>query len=379
MKKFHLLFPLLLALLLANCSKKQHYTVTGSLGKLDSPATVYLLEVRDRAYVVRDSAILNNGKFTFKGAIDTVIGVQLALNREGTGHELGTEYKGFFLEQGDIIVADGNGNLREAVISGTPNNDAKIRLYEEVTSPLNHLRAKLTKKQEQVTSERGESEAFKAELGTTEEQIMEYGKSLVSDFIFKYPNVMVSLYELGHLADVEDYDKVALLYNSLSDEIKQHPIGQEFAIRLEKLKKFTVGSVMPEFALPDTSGRPVSSSDFNGQYLLVDLWAAWCTPCRAENPNLVALYNKYHDKNFNILGVSLDDSQENWLAAIQKDGLTWTQVSDLKLWQSKAVEHFGISSIPTNYLIDPSGKIIARDLHGQALRTKLKELLEEGT
>lgn len=136
---------------------------------------------------------------------------------------------------------------------------------------------------------------------------------------------------------------------------------------------------MPEFTLPDTAGNPVSSSDFKGQYLLIDLWAGWCAPCRAENPNLVAAYHKYKDRNFNVLGVSLDNSREEWLAAIKKDSLTWPQVSDLKLWNSAAVAHFGISGIPANYLVDPSGKIIAKDLRGQALWVKLDELLEKGT
>lgn len=370
--------PLLSALLFVNCSKRQQYTVKGSLdGELDSPATVYLLEIKDQMVIVRDSTILDKGKFAFKGDIDTIIGVQLALNREGTGYELATEYKGLFLEQGAINVTGSNGSLREATISGTLNNDAALRLDTEVSLPLREMRAELAKKQEQATPEMLEDDVFKADLAAAEEQYLTHGTKLTGDFIEANPDVIVSLRQLMGIAGIETNERVESLYNNLSTELKQSPFGQELAAKISRLKLFEVGGILPELTLPDTSGQPISSSDFKGQYLLVDLWAAWCAPCRRENPNLVALYNKYHDKSFNILGISLDDSREEWLAAIQKDGLTWPQVSDLKRWQSEAIAHFGISSIPTNYLIDPSGKIIARDLHGQALRNKLEELLEE--
>lgn len=379
MKKSHPTLLLLAVLLLVNCSEQQHYTIDGSLGELDSPATIYLLEVEDRTSILLDSVVLQKGKFKLKGNTDKLISRLLALDENGTGYQQTLPHISLFLEAGVITVENDDSNLHEAVIKGTPNNDAKLLLDEQVSTPLRRMRAELAQKREQASLEMQENDAFLQELATEEEQIMERYKKLVFDFIYNHPDVMVSLYELGGLADVEDYDKVELLYNNLSDELKQHDLGQQLATRLKTLKSLAIGSPMPEFTLPDTSGNPVSSSDFEGQYLLIDLWAAWCAPCRVENPNLVALYNTYHDKNFNILGVSLDESREDWLAAIQKDGLTWTQVSDLKYWESAAMKHFGISSIPTNYLLDPSGKIIARDLHGQALRNKLEELLAEGT
>src|SRR5690606_23321862 len=128
----------------------------------------------------------------------------------------------------------------------------------------------------------------------------------------------------------------------------------------------------------DTTGKPVSLSDFRGQYVLLDFWASWCGPCRAENPNIVKAFNKYKDKNFTVLGVSLDAKEQNaaWLAAIKKDNLTWTQVSDLKGWENEVAKQYGIRAIPQNYLIDPSGKIIAKNVRGGALERTLQGILK---
>ena len=137
-----------------------------------------------------------------------------------------------------------------------------------------------------------------------------------------------------------------------------------------------IGRQAPELTLPDTQGHQVSLSSFKGKYLLVDFWASWCGPCRAENPNVVQAYSQFKNKNFAILGVSLDKEKDAWLEAIRSDGLTWTHVSDLKFWQSKAVEVFQFNGIPFNVLIDPQGKIIAQGLRGEELESKLKQVLQ---
>jgi peroxiredoxin len=131
----------------------------------------------------------------------------------------------------------------------------------------------------------------------------------------------------------------------------------------------------PEISLPDANGKMVSLSSFKGKYVLVDFWASWCGPCRNENPNLVAAYQKFKDKNFAILGVSLDEGKEEWLQAVKDDGLAWTQISDLKKWQSDVVSQYKFESIPFNVLLDPTGKIIASSLRGSDLDKKLTELL----
>lgn len=157
-------------------------------------------------------------------------------------------------------------------------------------------------------------------------------------------------------------------------ELPNSSYTKELVEKVESFRKLAIGSPAPEIALPNPDGKIVPLSSFKGKYVMIDFWAAWCRPCRAENPNVVRMYNAYHDKGFEILGVSLDRKKESWIKAIAEDQLTWAQVSDLKYFESDAAQLYQINSIPATYLIGPDGTIVAKNLRGPELEAKLKEI-----
>ena len=167
-----------------------------------------------------------------------------------------------------------------------------------------------------------------------------------------------------------------LLTNEEAGPVIQKKFQELSQKKAQEPKIGDIGTVIPDFEQNDVNGNPVNIKSFRGKYVLVDFWASWCGPCRGENPNVVSAFKKYSSKNFTVLGVSLDKTKDPWLQAIANDGLTWTHVSDLKGWTNAVAQKFGINSIPQNFLIDPNGVIIGRNLRGPDLESKLESVLK---
>jgi peroxiredoxin len=196
----------------------------------------------------------------------------------------------------------------------------------------------------------------------------------VKDKIRKMGTSIALLQAVNYLEKEQEFLFIDSVANVIDKEVPDYQIKREFIIEVERLRKLAIGAPAPEIALPDPEGNIIKLSSFRGSYVLIDFWAAWCGPCRKENPNILKLYKKYHDKGFEVYGVSLDKNKEDWLQAIEKDGLIWPQVSDLKYFQSIAVQDYNIGQIPFNYLIDREGNIIGKNMHGKNLEDKLAEL-----
>lgn len=214
-----------------------------------------------------------------------------------------------------------------------------------------------------------------------EERFAAKRDSVYLDFLASYPNSQVSFDLMKQIARPnllsQRYEEMSQIYTNMASVWRDSEDGQRVARLLLGAKKLGLGKDAIDFTMNDVSGKPVSLSDFRGQYVLLDFWASWCIPCRAENPHLVEAFEKFKDKNFTILGVSLDkeSGKQQWIDAIEKDGLPWIHVSDLKGFDNAAAQSYDVQSIPINYLIDPKGKIVAVGLRGDQLMKKLENIL----
>lgn len=282
------------------------------------------------------------------------------------------------LNQSDVeINADGNSMTGFAEIKGSPDHDLIFKIQQIMNNfQSSPEMAKLEKEFTEASTAKNTAKV--EELQYEYMKVLSKAHVLISDILKDQPASLgvINLLQQNNILDRDKYFDVYLITaDKLKKEWPDYDLAKEFISMVDKMKSTAIGQTTPEIELPNPEGQVVKLSSLRGKYVLVDFWAKWCGPCRRENPNVVKAYNKFKDKGFEVYGVSLDRNKEDWVQAIQEDGLTWTQVSDLKYFESKAAADYNISAIPFSILVDPQGKIIAKNLRGAALDKKLEEVL----
>jgi len=363
MKKIVFLLAVITALWA--CNKTPRYTISGHLDGTRA-GMVFLSHQKDGKVVHVDSTENKDGNFTMTGTLDHPDIYYLQV-KDKRGYLL------LFLENSNIKITGNVDSLWFAKAEGSPYQD-DYNAYQELLKPYEAQYKKLYGmwQQAKMLGNKAMVKQVEAQYDSVGKQQQEVDKK----FMEEHPNSLVSPYLLRSLAYDMEGEEIENYLSQMDTSFRNIEFVETLKEWAAAKKRVAIGRSAIDFTLNDTTGHPVTLSDLYGNYILIDFWAAWCSPCRAENPNLVKTFKKYHKKGFDVIGVSLDDNKKDWVEAIQKDGLLWTQVSDLKGWKADVAKMYGVRSIPSNFLLDKDGKVIGKNLRGDALKEKLSELLD---
>ncbi|MGB7394729.1 MAG: TlpA disulfide reductase family protein [Pricia sp.] len=362
---------------LAACNQQpEGFTLQGNLtGDIENGTQVFLRTIGENNQPVDiDTAKVENGKFTFTGTADT-----MELNYLFIDQLPG--YTAVILENGEINLKAQKDSLGMAEITGTPQNEI-FADFRDQSHELTNQAQSIQQDMQQASMKKDSATANS--LRDEMMELQEEYKNFNIEYIKSHPDALISALLIGQALGTGaiDAEEAQGMYDNLSPEIKKTKAAATIQEQLEGQKQaeaneknVSVGAKAPEFTAPTPDGGELALNDALGKVTLVDFWAAWCKPCRLENPNVVKVYEKYHDKGLNIVGVSLDRTEEAWKKAIEEDGLNWQHVSHVAYFSDPIAKLYNVDAIPAAFLLDENGVIVAKNLRGPALEEKVAEML----
>lgn len=386
MKK--ILFVLTASAAIISCSKVKdgEYLITGTATGIENGKTIILqgADPATRMPVSLDTVKVENGKFEIKGKVTEPAFHTLILQGANGPIPL-------ILETGEIKVNIDKDSIHKSKVSGTYNNDEYVAFTEDMTKTQKNLidfQKKNNQKMQQAQQAQDTAviNGLMKQYMTIQKEVQESSKTKYMKYAETHPKSFITVLIIQSMLNdpAADMKKLEGLYNSLDESVKNTAPGKEIKTRFGQAKMPSVGATAPavgspnwraDFSAPNPEGKVVSLKESLGKVTIVDFWASWCGPCRQENPHVVALYKELHSKGLNIIGVSLDKDAAAWKQAIAKDGLIWTQVSNLKHWEEPIAKQYKVEAIPATFILDANGKVVAQDLTGPALKAKILELL----
>jgi peroxiredoxin len=381
MKRILLLLTVSAVLFSCNKAGVNEYIISGTVKGVADGKTV-VLEKQDETGQLKpiDTVKIKDGKFTIKGsAKEPEI---MLLQVEALQGKVP-----FILENGDIEVIVDKDSIQKTKLSGTFNNDIFSKFNVDVVKFQKESQKKMMAFQNANMAKMKAAQEAKDTV-TINKLMKEYQVLQKSgmDFYVKFaesnPKALLSALIVDSMLNDPSVDlaRAKKIFASFSPELKKYKPGKSIQTKLDKIAKpvaaaAEVGTIAPDFSAPNPDGKSISLKESLGKVTIIDFWASWCNPCRAENPNVVAIYNEFHAKGLNIISVSLDKDAKKWKEAIAKDKLTWTQVSNLKDFQDPIAITYGVNAIPSTYILDANGTIVAKDLRGAELKAKISALL----
>ncbi len=366
--------PLLVSLgiIMVACDNKNSNAYLSGEIKDGAKKTIYLEQLNSQSVVTVDSVVIDeNGHFEFTKFKPSLNFYRIRLEPQN--------FSILILDSTNKVVYNADAkNLAEAKVMGSEETN----VFNELNAIGKKHKKSIDSLQQVFQTEIMKSANDSVKINQLKEDIDKIYQGIISNWadelaqkVKQNKDKFACIIALQMLDPKKYLDVYQELDKSLSNKYPTHPTVQMLHKMVARQMALSPGTPCPEIVLPDPSGKELRLSSYRGKVVLIDFWASWCKPCRAEMPSVVALYKKYKDKGFEIFGVSLDKNKDNWVQAIKQDGITWPQVSDLKFWESEVVPLFNVESIPYTILVDKDGKIIAKGLRGEELENKLKEIL----